>query len=156
MIPIRTDYVPEILQLACLPPEEEVLSKNYHYAPCPQEIENPLLRIPWLHVLFEPGAHFDDFWTRRTPKKLVQMLSYPSPNPVIGWGVQIVEGPNWCALVVLTVIFNVLSLAISSIYSAATSDVSSGFAVGSFFLAVETMVVTLVLAVVTTSLLYSR
>lgn len=84
------------------------------------------------------------------------MLSYPSPNPVIGWGVHIVEGPNWHALIVLTIIFNILSLAISSIYCLVTSDVSSGFAVGSFFLAAETMVVTLVLAVVTTSLLYNK
>lgn len=84
------------------------------------------------------------------------MLSYPSPNPVIGWGVHIVEGPNWHTLIVLTIICNILSLAISSIYSLVTSDVSSGFAVGSFFLAVETMVVTLVLAVVTTSLLYNK
>lgn len=84
------------------------------------------------------------------------MLSYPSPSPVIGWGVYIVEGPNWHALAVLTILFNILSLLIALIYSVVTSDVSSGFAVGSFFLAVETMVVTLLLAVVTTSLLYNR
>lgn len=98
----------------------------------------------------------NDFWTKRTPKKLMQMLNYPSPDPVIGWGVHIVEGPNWHALAVLIIIFGVLSLAISLIYSAVTSDVSSGFAMGAFLVAAETMMVTWVLAVVTTSLLYSN
>lgn len=128
--------------------------KNYHYEPCPPQVQNVLLRIPLLHQLFQPGMHTTDFWTKRTPKKLVQMLDYPSPDPVIGWGIHIIEGPNWHALGVLTMIFNVLSLAIASIHSVVRSDVSSGFAVGSFFLAVETMIVTLVLAMVTTSLLY--
>lgn len=82
----------------------------------------------------------------------MQMLNYPSPDPVIGWGVHIVEGPNWHALAVLIIIFSVLSLATSLIYSAVTSDVSSGFAMGAFFIAAETMMVTWVLAVVTTSL----
>lgn len=100
--------------------------------------------------------HTSDFWTKRTPKKLVQMLSYPSPEPVIGWGVHIVEGPNWHALAVLIIIFGVLSLAISLLYSAVTSDVSSGFALGAFFIAAETMMVTWVLAVATTSLRYNK
>lgn len=83
------------------------------------------------------------------------MLNYPSSNPVIGWGVHIVEGPNWHALTLLVIIFNFLSLLIALIYSVVTIDISAGFAVGSFFLAVETMVMTLALAVVTTSLLYN-
>ena len=156
MIPLKEQHVPEILESACLPPEEEVRNKNYHYAPCPQEVKNTLLRVPWLHVLFEPGAHSSDFWTQRTPKKLAQMLNYPSSKPVIGWGVHIVEGPNWHAFTLLIIIFNFLSLLIAFIYSVVKIDVSGGFAVGSYFIAVETMVVTLVLAVVTTSLSYNR
>lgn len=133
-----------------------MLNSNYHYAPCPQEVKNPLVRVPWLHFLFEPGAYSNDFWTQRTPKKLAQMLNYSSSKPVIGWGVHRVEGPNWHALTLLVIIFNFLSLSIALIYSVVTIDISAGFAVGSFFLPVETMVVTLALAVVTTSLLYNR
>lgn len=128
-----------------------LIKKNYHYHPCPRQVKSPLLRIPWLHILFEPGTHSGDFWTKRTPKKLVQMLSYPGPDPVIGWGVHIVEGPNWYAIAALTIIVNVLSVLLALIYSAVASDVSTGFAVGSFFLAVGTLVVTLVLSIVTTS-----
>ncbi|KAL2275892.1 hypothetical protein FJTKL_01448 [Diaporthe vaccinii] len=157
VIPIKENHIPEILESTCLPPEEEVLNKKtYHYAPCPQQVQNPLLQIPWLHILFEPGMHTSDFWTKRTPKKLVQMLSYSSPEPVIGWGVHIVEGPSWHALAVLIIIFGVLSLAISLLYSAVTSDVSSGFALGACFIAAETMMVTWVLAVATTSLRYNK
>lgn len=100
--------------------------------------------------------HTSDFWTKRTPKKLIEMLKYPSPDPVIGWGVQIVEGPNWHALAVLMAILIVLSLAIASIYSAVTKDVSSGFSVGAFFIAAEAMVVAWVLAVVAMSLRCDR
>lgn len=87
------------------------------------------------------------------PKKLKQELEYQSgPDPVVGWGLHIVEGPNWYALAVLAAIFVVMSLALALVYSFVRSDVSSGFAVGSFMLAAETLVMTLILAVIVTSI----
>jgi hypothetical protein len=97
-----------------------------------------------------------DFWTKRIPKKLAGTLKDPSADPAIGCGVRIVEGPKWHALAILTIIFNAISLAVALMYSAITSDISSGFAMGSFLLAVETTMVTLVLAIITTSLLYNK
>lgn len=152
-MPVKKYVVPEVLQSACLPPQEEVDLKNYHYAPCPADVQNPVLRLPYLHVLLEPGNHLDDFWTNRTPKKLRQELKYQiGGSPAIGWGVHIVEGPNWNALAVLTTIFVISSLVLALVYSLAMNDVSTGFTMGSFLLAAQTLVVTLVLTVIVTSI----
>lgn len=88
------------------------------------------------------------------PKKLEQRLEYQrGPDPVIGWGVYIiVESPNWHALAVLTVIFVVLSLGMSLIYSIVTNDVSTAFTLGSFFLAAETLCVTVAATIIVASL----
>lgn len=87
------------------------------------------------------------------PKKLRKELEYKSgPDPVIGWGVHIIEGPNWHALAVLTIVFVAVSLILALVYSFVTSDVSSAFTLGSFVLAAETLVVTLVLTVIVTSI----
>lgn len=147
------DIAPRILE-CCLPPPEEVeTKKNYHYAPCPPDVQEQSLGLPFLHVLLEPGNHLDDFWTNHMPKKLKQELKYQrGMGPVIGWGVQIVEGPNWHALAVLTVMFVMMSVALALMYSFMTRDVSSGFTVGSFVMAAETLVVTLILTVVVTSM----
>lgn len=147
------DITPRILE-CCLPPREEVEVKhNYHYAPCPPDVQDQTLGLPFLHVLLEPGNHLDDFWTNHIPKKLKNELEYKSgPDPVIGWGVHIVEGPNWHALAALSVVFVAASLVLALVYSFVTSDVSSAFTVGSFVLAAETLVVTLVLTVIVTSL----
>lgn len=142
------DIAPEILDFPCLPPKEEVDNGNYHYEPCPANV-NIVLRYPYLHVLFEPGNHLDRFWTRRTLKKLKHTLEYAGDgNPVIGWGVHIVEGPNWSAFIVLTAMFMAASLVLSTVYSILQDDVSSGFAMGSFFLAAETILITLVVTMV--------
>jgi hypothetical protein len=95
------DVCPEVLEAPALPPEEEVIvRKNYHYAPCPSDIRNPALRIPYLHSLFAPGgAHLKDFWLQRTPKKLNERIPeqpHPSGQPaVIGWGLYIGRGQDW-------------------------------------------------------------
>lgn len=149
LVPIRTDVVPEILEYPCLPPQIEVQKQNYHYAPCPADIQNPLLRYPYLHDLFEPGYHLDTFWTNRTPKKLKQALQYSNGgDPVIGWGVHIIEGPNWYALVVLAVLFVFATFILSLAYSLAGHDASSGFTMGSFFLSAGTLLITLTVTIV--------
>lgn len=148
------DIASRILECS-LPPREEVeVKQNYHYAPCPPDVrDDQTLGLPFLHVLLEPGNHLDDFWTNYVPKKLRQELQYQrgGPGPVIGWGVHVVEGPNWCAVAVLAVVFVVMSLGLALACSLATGDVSGAFTVGSFVLAAETLIVTLVLTVIATS-----
>lgn len=128
---------PEVLSFPDLPPEEEVRRGNYHYVPCPQDIKNPLLRIPYLHVLFEPGNHLNQFWMNRTPKKLDTRIEYGTGvEPIIGWGVHLVEGPNWMAFSIVSEIVLVMSLLLSVVYSVFTRDVSAGFTMGAYLVAV--------------------
>lgn len=149
LIPVKTDVAPEILESRCLPPEIEVRKQKYLYSPCSADIHNPVLRYPYLHSLFESGNHLDGFWTDRTPKKMGSILEYHfAERPVIGWGVNIIEGPNWYALMVLATLFVFMTFLLAMIYSLARGDVSSGFTMGSFLLAGGTLLITLVVTMV--------
>ncbi|MCJ1395077.1 hypothetical protein MMC18_007958 [Xylographa bjoerkii] len=138
LIPIKTEICPEVLSFPDLPPSEEVhVKKTYHYTPCPQSVRNPVLRIPYLHVLFEPGNHLDRFWSNRVPKKLNSEIRYgDGVEPVIGWGVHVVEGPNWVAFSVLSEIVLLLSGVLALGWSLLARDVSAGFTVGAYVVAV--------------------
>lgn len=138
LIPIKTEICPEVISFPDLPPIEEVRDKKtYHYAPCPQSVKNPVLRIPYLHVLFEPGIHLDRFWSNRVPKKLDTKIMYGDGiDPVIGWGVHIVEGPNWLAFSVLSELVLVLSAVVALTWSLLARDVSGGFAIGAYMVGV--------------------
>ena len=145
------EICPEILEFPALPPDDEVRQKkNYHYAPCPRDVANPVLRIPYLHVLLEPGIHLDEFWVNRSPKKLRQRIEYGSgTHPAIGWGVHIVEGPNWVAISVVSQIVLFLTLILSVLFSVLKNDVSAGFAMGAYVVAALTAVNALAVVILT-------
>lgn len=148
LVPVRTNITSRVYEPS-LPPEEQVKAKIYAYTPCQPATKDPLA-LPFFHSLLEPGQHLDDYWTRYMPKKLREVLAYnpQSAEPVIGWGLYIIEGPNWYVLTWLTLIFVVFSVALALVYSCVTRDVSSGFTVGSFVLGA--------LAVIGTTLSYNR
>ncbi|MCJ1370650.1 hypothetical protein MMC20_001863 [Loxospora ochrophaea] len=137
LVPVKYDVCPLVIEVPDLPPVKEVLDGKYHYRPCPQDIKNPqvLLRVPFLHVFLEPGFHYDRFWTERLPKKLGVRLEYDTTDqPIVGWGIQIIDGPNWIAFCVLSGLVCVLSLLISLVVSMLSKN-TSGFEVGSYILA---------------------
>ena len=144
---MREEQRPEITGCPAVPPEELVKNKEYLYAPCPIKISNPLLRMPYLHELFQPGEHSGCFWVQRTPKKLNSRLEFSDSQENVGWGVHIVEGPNWMAFFVLLWIILVLSLVLSVTYAVLKKDVSSGFTMGGWVVAVFTAFNTLIIAV---------
>jgi hypothetical protein len=132
-----------VLSFPDLPPEEEVkVRKTYHYAPCPKDIENPLLQIPFLHEFFKPGRHLHKFWINRLPKKLKERLVYRSTEDAltIGWGIHITEEPNWFAFGLVGVLIVLLSGILSIAYSVLAKDVSGGFGMGAYMVAVQTVV----------------
>lgn len=137
----------------CLPPPTEVKAQNYHYEPCPSEVSNPIDGLGFMHVLLMPGEHFDSFWTNQVPKKLQKELKYKvgSKTPIIGWGLYIVESPNWHALTVLTIVTAIICLIIALVYSIVMKDASGGFTVGSFFLGVLTLFIALASTVILAS-----
>lgn len=80
--------------------------------------------------MLRPGEpHTSSFWLHEAPKKIKEAL--PQQYGTTGWGILIVEGPNWTAFVVLSSATISLITLIAIIYSAMKGD-SHGFGVGSY------------------------
>lgn len=61
----------------------------------------------------------------------------------MGWGIHIVEEPNWYAYAFFAHIIVLLSGVLSLIYAVLGRDISSAFAMGAYILTVLTLYVTL-------------
>jgi ascorbate-specific PTS system EIIC-type component UlaA len=59
-------------------------------------------------------------------------MATPSLEYVTGWGVYIIEGPNWRGISWLGAIVYTLSVMIAVVYSVMRKDPSSGFTIGAF------------------------
>jgi hypothetical protein len=143
LIPVKEEICPSYLFFPSLPPEDEVRKhKNYAYSPCPMDIEDPLLKVPFIHELLDPGPHLDNFWTEALPKKLKGRLEYTSGKRPIGWGIHIKEGYNWFALLSITLLL-LLVTAIVVIPYAIIKDVASAVGVGQLVVSLLALVLTL-------------
>lgn len=115
---MKATFHAAVLNFPALPPEEEVkVEKRYHYVPCPKDIEDPLLQVQFLHEYFKPGRHLGKFWLNRLPKKLKEKLLLNTKGSAIGWGIHIVEEPNWFAFGLVAVGVVALSGVLALIYS---------------------------------------
>ena len=83
--------------------------------------------------MLKPGEpHTSSFWLREAPKKLKGTL--PQRYGAFGWGILIVEGPNWKTFIILSSsIISLITLG-AIICSAATKDASHGFGIGSYLI----------------------
>ncbi|MCJ1473586.1 hypothetical protein MMC13_002237 [Lambiella insularis] len=109
-----------------VPPQSEVDGRRYefHRGPLPPVPDNV-----FLHYLTEPGHHRRPKWLKRIPLKVNNSLVMHSDEEVIGWGVHIIEGPNWLALSLTTfcIMFAIVLFAI--LWSRCRSDISEAFTV---------------------------
>ena len=123
-----------------LPPKSEVRKEQYHYFPCPMELDEPMPAHEFFHVLDDPIPHTRDTWMQRLPKKLRTSLLSTRENESapISWGVHITETPNW--YIIFTTIFLLLlaSGAFSITWAAVTKDVQGAFGMGAYVVAVLT------------------
>jgi hypothetical protein len=126
-----------------IPPEAEVLARNYEYTPCPLNSPPPISPNSFLHYL-EYHATENSLrgrtWLNRLPKKLERSLldlrrSTEIEKDIVGWRVHIIEGPNMVMITVLTVIMVGISGVVSLVYSFSRKDVSGGFAIGAWIVA---------------------
>jgi hypothetical protein len=86
-------------------------------------------------------------WLNRLPKKLDRKLedvrrTTPTDDDVLGWGILVIEGLNKAFVTLLTFFFLLFSGFISVAYSIWRSDVSSGFAVGAYTVALWAALIT--------------
>jgi hypothetical protein len=122
-----------------IPPEKEVRSGNYEYTPCPlpTKIKQPIPASTFLHYCKDHKSIHSTIWTKRLPKKLKQRLlerriATPEIEYVTGWGVYIIEGPNWREISWLGAMVCTLSVMTAVVYSVVRKDPSSGFTIGAF------------------------
>ena len=138
LVPIHADICPDKIR-AGLPPEEQVkLYKNYHYDPCPTDVE--VLNIPKFSHLLKPGGHHYDFWLKTMPKKLhTELECRPA---VIGWGLMIHETWDWVMILSGMLVLMMLFGVAVSIYAAISHDPATAFGFGAYAVAVVTLIFT--------------
>jgi hypothetical protein len=136
LVPVKTCCQPWHFVSPAFPPEPEVkVKKTYDYRPCPQdEFEITSLDHVLLHSLLEPGPHLDHYWLDMFPKKLQEILEYRtgSPNANIGWGIRIVDGPDWAVVLWLALAVMSFSGVLGVIYSIVKKDPGGGFTMAGF------------------------
>ncbi|KAH1970003.1 hypothetical protein KXW53_002190 [Aspergillus fumigatus] len=134
LMPLGQTPTPFNIKTPSIPPEQEVHLQNWHYSPCPIEIEEWAISEAFAAKLLEPGHAFPNAeWLELFPKKLRSSFIYEPGKRSTLWGINIVEGLNKAALVriALCVVFS--SALLGLVYSLASHDVSAAFALAGWF-----------------------
>jgi len=138
-VPFHTSICPDKIRLG-LPPEDQVkVKKNYHYDPCPADVE--VLSIPKFSHLLKPGFHTHNFWLNTFPKKLRMELAYKPA--VIGWGLIIDEGWDWVILLSSMLGLMIIVGITVVLYAIFTHDPASAVGIGAYAVALITFLFTL-------------
>jgi hypothetical protein len=98
----------------------------------------------FLHMFFKPQGHTaTSFFLRRLPKKLDSKLqcSLDPDKMATGWGIHIIDGPNWFTLSCLFLCMLFSSAVVAITWSVVRKDLQGGFAIGSFLVALQTTIV---------------
>lgn len=121
-----------------VPPEAEVESNRYEYDPCPLKSLPPIPDNVFLHHFNDPGHHRRPNWLRRIPKKVNDSLIGHHEGDIIGWGVHIIEGPNWLAISVAVFCIVLSSGVFATAWAVCRNDISGAFAVAGWMIGVLT------------------
>jgi hypothetical protein len=86
-------------------------------------------------------------WLNRLPKELDRKLEgvrrvTPTDDDVLGWGIFVIEGLNKALVTLLTFLVFLFSGFISVGYSIWRNDVSGGFAIGAYIVALWAALIT--------------
>ncbi|MCJ1264418.1 hypothetical protein MMC22_004289 [Lobaria immixta] len=132
------------------PLEKDIQSKEWEFCscPCPLKDPPPMPANVFLHHLNSKRTHPRRTWLDRLPKKLNHSI-HQNPDPssthigwqAHGWGVQIIEGPNGKAMLWLTVVNVLTSLAAALSWGFVKSDVQGACGIGGFMLAASSAMV---------------
>jgi len=141
--PTRSGECVGFLKKGELPPEEEVSSKRYHLFPYP--LRDPLASHLFMHAFLNPTIHYKRLALNLLPKKLGTRLSCvsnplttglnPEPAAPVGWGIYVIEGPNWP--IIRLWVFGGLHIigVISVLWCTLRHDVQGGMAIGALLVA---------------------
>jgi len=126
-----------------IPSQEDVKKNKYVYKKCPLENPPPMDYRTFFHYMRKhetPGhakIHCRARWLPRLPKKVGQrFLHDQSEEPLFGWGVHIIEGPDKKAIAWATCLILLVSFLISLLYAHFAKTQEQGFGIGAFLVAV--------------------
>ena len=130
-----------IMATPSLPPESEVARGHYDYKPCPMD-ELPMPSHIFMHH-FRSNNPLQDHprlqWAPRLPQKLETSLYFSNDVLAVGWGVQILEGPNWGLIWIVLTIATLLSGLIAVFCAFLVHDKATGVAIGAWLTAIQAM-----------------
>lgn len=133
-MPLGQNPTPFNIKAPSFPPEDEVQLQNWHYSPCPIEIEKWAISEAFAAKLLEPGHAFPNAeWLELFPKKLRSSFFYEPGERSTLWGINIVEGLNKAALVQIALSVVLSSGLLGLVYSFVSHDVSAAFALAGWF-----------------------
>ena len=139
-----SDRLTHVGVMACpsVPPPEEVQARRYVYYPCPIE-EPPMGSDAFVHYLQAPEAdHAEEFfWGTRFPTKLNESFLV---RPSVGWGIQILEGPNWALFWTAMAFFTLASGLVAGLFAWLAGDTATAVAIGLWLTTFQAMVMTAV------------
>ncbi|GFF67364.1 putative HC-toxin efflux carrier TOXA [Aspergillus lentulus] len=134
LMPLGRTPTPFNIKTPSIPPAREVHLQNWHYSPCPIEIEEWAISEAFAAKLLEPGHAFPNAeWLELFPKKLRSSFIYEPGKRSTLWGINIVEGLNKAALVRIALCVVLSSALLGLVYSLASHDVSAAFALAGWF-----------------------
>lgn len=121
-----------------LPPPREVSAERYQYKPCPLEpSEVPMPDHIFFHFFFQPAGHHRGKWIHRLPKKLKDSIFSDTDEFPVGWGIHIVESPDYYVISALVFLGLVVSGVLALLWAVLTKDVQGAFGIGSYFVTVQ-------------------
>jgi hypothetical protein len=118
-----------------MPPEEEIMAGRWSYQ-FPLTGRLPIPTDTFLHYTRHPEEHTGQTWVKRLPKKLdISMYKEQGELPM-GWGVQIIEGPNRAVIAWIFAALAFLSCIAAIVWSAVKGDIQGGTGLGQLLLSV--------------------
>jgi hypothetical protein len=141
---LRSGYVGLCdIDIPCSIPPSDV--PNYKYSPVPLLPLPPMPTEVFLHYL-EHGdidnIHNRKCWLERLPIRLKSRIVDAREEPVWGWGIHIIEGPNRTVIFWITMVTIFGSMLAFVLWSSLRSDISGGAAMGSLIMALPPVIMT--------------
>ena len=78
----------------------------------------------------------------RLPKKLKESIFSNRDDSTVGWGIHIIESPDFYVISILVTLGLLLSGIVAIVWASVTQDVQGAFGIGSYIIAVEAAVMT--------------
>ena len=121
-----------------LPPLSEVNGQRYAYTPCPLKPCEVMPDHLFFHYFNNPAPHYNGKWMRRLPKKLKQSIFSSTEQFPVGWGIHILECPDYHTILMALFIGLALSGIFAVLWAILTKDVQGAFSIGGYSVALQT------------------